>query len=129
MPGTLHCSIVTPEKAFLETDAERVVVPAHDGEIGILPGHARLLAKLGTGICRVIAGGTTHRLLIDGGFVQVAENRVTILTDMASTLDNINLDEARARVAATRQSSGMGPAYADARRRLTAMERAARTAK
>jgi F-type H+-transporting ATPase subunit epsilon len=129
MPGILHCSIVTPEKAFLETDAERVVVPAHDGEIGILPGHARLLAKLGTGVCRVTSGGTTHRLLIDGGFVQVAENRVTILTDLASTLENINLDEARARVAATRQASGMGAAYADARRRLTAMERAVRSAK
>lgn len=129
MPGTLHCSIVTPEKAFLETDADRVVVPAHDGEIGILPGHARLLAKLGTGICRVTSGGTTHRLLIDGGFVQVAENRVTILTDMASTLENIDLDEARARVAATRQTSGMGAAYADARHRLTAMERAVRSAK
>ena len=129
MAGTLHCSIVTPEKAFLETDAERVVVPAHDGEIGILPGHARLLAKLGTGICRVTAGATTHRLLIDGGFVQVAENRVTILTDMASTLENIDLEEARARVEATRKSSGMGTAYAEARRRLLAMERARSTAK
>ena len=129
MPGTLHCSIVTPEKAFLETDADRVVVPAHDGEIGILPGHARLLAKLGTGICRVVTGAVTHRLLIDGGFVQVAENRVTILTDLASPLESIDLEEARARVEAIRRDSGMGAAYAEARRRLLAMERARAAAK
>jgi F-type H+-transporting ATPase subunit epsilon len=129
MAGTLHCSIVTPEKAFLETDAERVVLPAHDGEIGILPGHARLLAKLGTGVCRVTAGATTHRLLIDGGFVQVADNRVTVLTDLAAPLDQIDLEEARTRVEAVRKSSGMGPAYAEARRRLVAMERARKAAK
>jgi F-type H+-transporting ATPase subunit epsilon len=129
MAGTLHCSIVTPEKAFLETDAERVVLPAHDGEIGILPGHARLLAKLGTGVCRVTTGATTHRLLIDGGFVQVADNRVTVLTDMAAPLDQIDLEEARTRLETIRKSSGMGPAYAEAQRRLMAMERASKAAK
>jgi len=125
----LHCSIVTPESAVLDTEADQVVVPAHDGEIGILPGHARLLAKLGTGVCRVTSGGSTHRLLIDGGFVQVAENRVTILTDAASPLAEIDLEAARARVEAVRKSSGLGPEYAEAQRRLLAMERAKRSAK
>jgi F-type H+-transporting ATPase subunit epsilon len=78
--ATLHCTVVTPERSILDEDAERIVVPAHDGEIGILPGHARLLAKLGVGVLRVTTAGQTHEVFIEGGFVQVADNRVTVLT-------------------------------------------------
>lgn len=119
----LHCAVVTPEKALLETEADRVVVPAHDGEVGILPGHARFLAKLGTGECRVTTGATTVRLLVDGGFVQVADDRVTILTDAASPTDSIDLRAAQERVETAREKKD-GAALADATQRLHAMERA-----
>lgn len=119
----LHCAIVTPEKSLLETEADRVIVPAHDGEVGILPGHARFLAKLGTGECRVTTGGKTTRYLVDGGFVQVAEDRVTILTDAASPIDEIDLRAARERVEDAKGKKD-GEVLADATRRLRAIERA-----
>ncbi len=121
----LHCSIVTPEKSMLETDAERVVVPAHDGEVGILPGHARFLAKLGTGECRVTFGGKTERLLVDGGFVQVADDRVTVLTDRATPVADIDLRDAQDRVEEARAKKD-GAELAEATQRLHAMERARR---
>jgi F-type H+-transporting ATPase subunit epsilon len=122
----LHCAIVTPERAVLETEADRVVAPAHDGEVGILPGHARFLAKLGAGECRVISGGSTERLFVDGGFLQVADDRVTILTDRACAISEIDLDEGRQRVESARQSNS-GEALAEAKRRLLAMERVKRS--
>jgi F-type H+-transporting ATPase subunit epsilon len=119
----LHCSIVTPEKSVLETAAERVVVPAHDGEVGILPGHARFLAKLGTGECRVTHGGKTTRLLVESGFVQVADDRVTVLTDRAIPVEEIDLRDAQDRVEEARSKKD-GSALAEATSRLHAMERA-----
>lgn len=119
----LQCAVVTPEKSLLEAVADQVVVPAHDGEVGILPGHARFLAKLGAGECRVTTQGKVTRLFVDGGFVQVAEDRVTILTDMACAVEEIDLVGAKDRVEAARKT-GDGTALAEATRRLNAMERA-----
>jgi F-type H+-transporting ATPase subunit epsilon len=119
----LHCSIVTPERSVLETEADRVVVPAHDGEVGFLPGHARFLAKLGTGECRVTSGNSTTRFLVDGGFVQVADDRVTVLTDRATPIEEIDLRDAQARLEEARTNKD-GEALAEATRRLHAMERA-----
>lgn len=91
---TLQCTIVTPEKAIFDDVCEQVVVPAHDGEVGILPGHARFLARLGSGELRLVTGGKTHGLYVEGGFVQVADGRVTILTDNACDFEDIDLVDA-----------------------------------
>ena len=120
---TLHCAIVTPERSVLEAVAERVVVPAHDGEVWILPGHARFLAKLGTGECRVTSGGKTTSFLVDGGFVQVADDRVTVLTDRAMQTDEIDLREAQERLEEARSKKD-GESLSRATSRLHAMERA-----
>lgn len=120
--GTLHCTVVTPERAIFDEDAERIVVPAHDGEIGILPGHARLLAKLGVGVLRVVTAGKTHEMFIEGGFVQVAENRVTVLTDSVSDIDKIDVAAAEARVNELR-GKGRGEEFAAAKHRELVMKR------
>ena len=122
MSRSLHCTVVTPERSILDEAAERITVPAHDGEIGILPGHARLLAKLGVGVLRVTTSGKTHELFIEGGFVQVADNRVTVLTDSASDIPNINLAEAEARVDELR-GKGRGEEFAAAKHRALVMKR------
>ena len=118
----LHCTVVTPERAILETEAEQVTVPAHDGEIGILPKHARLLAKLGVGVLRVTTAGQTTELFVEGGFVQVAEDRVTILTDSASEMSDIDVPAAGARVDELR-GSGHGEDFATAKHRHLTMKR------
>ena len=118
----LNLCVVTPEKALFDEAATAVTLPAWDGEIGILPGHARLLAKLGIGELRMKLVGREETLFIEGGFVQVAADRVTVLTDGACPLQDIDLGEAKSRADGLRQ--GMhGEAYADATARYLTMKR------
>lgn len=85
---------------MLDCDATFVAFPAHDGEMGILVNRAPLVCKLGIGTLRAeTAGNEKHLLFIDGGFAQVVENRLTILTEQAKTPDEI--DPAAARQALT----------------------------
>src|SRR5262245_66097335 len=81
--GTLQCVVVTPENTALETQADFVALPLFDGEAGVLPGRAPLIGRLGYGELRVRRGGETLRYYVDGGFVQVVENVVSVLTNRA----------------------------------------------
>ncbi len=81
----LHCSVITPERKVLEAEATSVVIPAHDGEIGILFNRAPLLCELGRGSLRLDSPGEgVKRLRIEGGFAQVLVNEVTVLTEKAA---------------------------------------------
>jgi F-type H+-transporting ATPase subunit epsilon len=120
--GKLHCTVVTPESAVFDDEADQIVIPSHDGEIGILPGHARLLAKLGAGELRVTTGGKTETKFVDGGFVQVAGNKVTVLTDSACEMQHIDLAEAKQRVDSLR-NQGRGAEFAAANHRWLTMKR------
>jgi F-type H+-transporting ATPase subunit epsilon len=80
---TFHCSVITPERAVLETEAVFVAFPAHDGEVGILKNRAPLLYKMGIGELRVESPEGNHRFFVDGGFAQMVDNRLTILTEQA----------------------------------------------
>ena len=95
MADTFHCSVVTPERAVLECDATSAVFPAHDGEIGILPRRSALLCRLGTGVLRVTADGEERKFYIDGGFGQMVENKLTLLTEQARGADEVDFDAAR----------------------------------
>jgi F-type H+-transporting ATPase subunit epsilon len=83
MAGTLHCIVVTPEQTALDQDAEFVALPLFDGEIGIAANHSPLIGRLGYGELRVKSGGTTKTLYVDGGFVEVSGNVVSVLTNRA----------------------------------------------
>lgn len=105
--GQLNCIVVTPEQTSLEAEAEFIVLPLDDGEIGIAPGHSPMIGRLGYGEMRLTRGGSVERYYVDGGFVQVANNQVAVLTSRAipaSKLDGTaaqkGLDEARAKPAA-----------------------------
>ncbi len=90
----LHVSVITPSKAVLEGDAQSLSVPAFDGEMGVLPGHAPMLALLGTGELRVTGtDGQVKRLAVRGGFLQIKDNAVTVLTQEAVSVSDLN-DEA-----------------------------------
>ena len=75
----LQCSVITPEGRVFEGPVESVVIPAHDGELGILRGHAPLVCKLGAGRLRAKTDNVEERWFVDGGFCQVFENQVTVL--------------------------------------------------
>ena len=77
---SITCVVVTPEATSLEQQADYVVVPMFDGEKGIAPGHSPMIGRLGYGEMRVKQGGTVDRYYVDGGFVQVEGNVVSVLT-------------------------------------------------
>jgi F-type H+-transporting ATPase subunit epsilon len=84
-------SVVTPEGAVLETDAVSVVFPAYDGEYGILPNHAPLVTLVGIGELRVErAGGGRDRFYVDGGFAQFADNKLSLLTEQARRVEDLD---------------------------------------
>lgn len=83
--ATLAVDIATPEKnIYSQTQATLVSAPATLGRIGVLPGHTPLISTLDSGELRVEeAGGKTFRIKIAGGFIQILNNQVLILTDKA----------------------------------------------
>jgi F-type H+-transporting ATPase subunit epsilon len=83
-----HCDIVTPDsEAFSET-VQGVVLPAHDGLVGILTGRAPMLVKLGTGTFKAdLPGGREKKLHISGGVAQMKDNKLTVLTESAQDTD------------------------------------------
>ena len=88
--GTLHCVVVTPERALLDETADFVALPMYDGELGILPGRAPLIGRLGCGELRIRRGGAVERYYVDGGFAEVRQNEVTVLTAKALKPSEIN---------------------------------------
>jgi len=92
-PGTFQCSVVTPERAVLECDAKSVVLPAWDGEIGILRNRAPLVCRLGIGELRVETPTEKHTMFLDGGFAEMSENRLTILTSAARLPEELSQEE------------------------------------
>ncbi|MFQ3593165.1 MAG: F0F1 ATP synthase subunit epsilon [Gemmataceae bacterium] len=85
----LNCVVVTPERAVLNVSADYVSVPLVDGELGVLPGRAALLGRLGYGELRVRQGTQTQNLYLEGGLVQIRDNIVTLLTPRALTTEEI----------------------------------------
>ena len=94
MTAPIRCTVVSPERPLFEGGADKVVVPGTKGEIGVLPRHAPLIAKLEPGVIRVHApaseGGRTMKMAVSGGFVQVVGNVVTLLVTDAVTADDVD---------------------------------------
>lgn len=78
--GALHVSVVSPDRILFEGDVESVVAPAFDGQFGILPRHAPMVVLLGKGTLRL---GNGRQFSVDGGFLQVVDNQVRVVTERA----------------------------------------------
>lgn len=81
--GALRVSVISPEAKVFEGDADQVIVPGWDGSMGILRGHAPLMALLGEGVLRVESGGSSVSFRVRGGFLQVVDNVVTVISEHA----------------------------------------------
>ena len=79
----LKVSVISPEAVLFEEETDSVVAPAYDGEIGILTGHAPLMALLGNGELR-LGTGSGRRFNVSGGFMQVLNNDVRVVTEKAT---------------------------------------------
>ena len=80
----LKVSVISPERMLFEGSVDSVVAPAYDGEVGILPGHAPMMALLGKGTLRLGPDGTSGRFHVEGGFLQVVDDAVRVVTERAT---------------------------------------------
>lgn len=88
--NTLHCIVVTPEETVLEGGATFVALPLFDGEVGIAPLHSPMIGRLGYGEMRITQNGSSASYYVDGGFVQVADNVVSVLTNRAVPAETVD---------------------------------------
>ncbi|MFT3744561.1 MAG: F0F1 ATP synthase subunit epsilon [Pyrinomonadaceae bacterium] len=91
----LRLEIVTPEKRVLDTEVDSVTVPTASGEVGILPSHAPLVSAIKPGVLAYTVKGSTDKLAVSGGFLEVNADKVAVLADTAETADEIDTDAAR----------------------------------
>lgn len=90
----LQCIVVTPEETVVETEASYVVTPLFDGEIGIAAKHSPMIGRLGFGELRITNGGEVTSYYVDGGFVQVADGVVSVMTNRAKPVSELDTAEA-----------------------------------
>ncbi len=95
----LRCVVVTPEATVLDSAATFVALPLYDGELGVARNHSPMIGRLGYGELRVESGGSSQRYYVDGGFVQVADNLVSVLTNRAVAAASVDEDMAAAQLA------------------------------
>jgi F-type H+-transporting ATPase subunit epsilon len=95
MADQLQLEVVTPERRLLSEPVDSVTVPGRGGELGILPGHAALISELQTGVLSYDEDGTTFKLHVSGGFVEINDDRVSVLAEVAERPDEIDAERAR----------------------------------
>lgn len=77
----MRVTVISPQRSMFDDEADAVVAPAYDGEVGILPNHAPFMTLLGTGTLTVRHGGRDNRFTVRGGFLQVVDNRVRVVAE------------------------------------------------
>jgi len=117
---SFQCTIVTPEHQALDTSVDQAILPAHDGLMGILTDRSPLLVKLGVGPLRVdLAGGQQRFFLVDGGVAQMKDNKLTVLTTLATPASEIKADTAQAEYAEAQARKATDPkGLADRQRQM-----------
>ena len=96
MADKIQLEVVTPERRVLADPVDMVTVPGLGGELGILPGHTPLISQLQTGVLTYVTEGKSSQLHVSGGFVEVRDDHVSVLAEVAERPEEI--DAARARL-------------------------------
>ncbi|HIA20485.1 MAG TPA: ATP synthase F1 subunit epsilon [Planctomycetaceae bacterium] len=119
----LTCIVVTPEETALEREADFLALPLFDGEAGIAPDHSPLIGRLGFGEMRIRQGDDVERFYVDGGFVQVRNNVVSVLTNRSIPAAEVDADQAREQLEQAIQRKANTPELMDVRDRLISQAR------
>ncbi|HEX6085858.1 MAG TPA: ATP synthase F1 subunit epsilon [Thermoanaerobaculia bacterium] len=122
LPTKINLTVVTRERKIVDATVDEVILPASDGELGVLPGHTPLLATLRIGPLRYRSGSRTERLVISWGFAEVLPDRVIVLAERGFLPTEIDRAEAeRERIAAEREIADLSshdPEFARVEARL-----------
>jgi F-type H+-transporting ATPase subunit epsilon len=100
MAEKIQLEVVTPERRVLAESVDMVTVPGLGGELGILPGHTPLISQLQTGVLTYVQDGKSSQLHVSGGFVEVRDDHVSVMAEVAERPDEI--DAARAKLSRER---------------------------
>jgi len=107
MADKIQLEVVTPERRVLGEPVDMVTVPGLNGEMGILPGHTPLISQLNTGVLSYVQDGKTTQLHVSGGIVEVRDDKVSVLAEVAERPEEIDAASARVtRERAEKQLSG-----------------------
>ena len=120
----LRCTVVTPEQTVRDGPAQFVALSLYDGEIGIAPGHTPLIGRLGCGEMRVTHNGGVDRYYVEGGFVEVLGDAVSVLTNRAISAVELNADVAQEQLTSARARTANTPELMAARDRAVGQARA-----
>src|SRR4051812_23472205 len=87
---TFHFDLVSPEKLAFSGEVDQVDIPGMEGDFGVLSGHAPVVAAIRPGILTVITGGTREKIIVLGGLAEVSDNRLTVLADVATSMEDLD---------------------------------------
>jgi len=90
----LTLELVTPEKVAMQGQADFVVLPAYDGEMGVLPGHAPFLVQLNAGEVRVTENKELRRFAVSGGFAEIKDDKISLFAETAEMAEQIDAERA-----------------------------------
>src|ERR1700746_707482 len=91
--ATFHLDLVSPEKLAFSGDVDQVDIPGWEGDFGVLAGHAPVVAAVRPGILTIITGGQKQKVIVLGGLAEVSEDRLTVLADVATSIDELDRAE------------------------------------
>ncbi len=101
----MQLSVVTPMGSKVDTSVTQVTVPGELGDMGILPGHRALLSSLGIGVLTYTSDGQVSYLAVNGGYVEVDDKGVIVVTETAERPDEIDLERAKAALSKSQQEA------------------------
>ena len=113
MERVLNCSILTPERLIYEGDVSFAVVAAHDGEMGFLYGHSPLISKLGVGEIRLNNTKSVDYLIVEGGVVEIKNNKLIILAEKAYKQSDLNTADLEAKMKDLDEKMNALPKFSD----------------
>lgn len=119
----IRCIVVTPEATVLDETSDFVALPLFDGELGVGAAHTPLIGRLGYGELRLGHAPSARRFYVDGGFAQVQDNVVTVLTNRALPAENLSAASAEALLAEVRQKPAHTAEHLALRQRAEAQAR------
>jgi F-type H+-transporting ATPase subunit epsilon len=96
--ATFHFELVSPEKIAFSGEVDQVDVPGAEGDFGVLAGHAPLVSLLRPGVMTVYAGGEQSKIVVLGGFAEVGPGGLTVLADVATTVEEVDRAALRAQI-------------------------------
>ncbi len=112
---SLRIELVSPEKIVYEGDAELVIARTSDGEIGFQPGHVPFVGNLVSSVVRVaLSDGGVQRIAVHSGFVEVSDNHVALLCDVAELAEDIDIERAKASLESAKSDLSNDPSNSEA---------------